>query len=355
MKEEDLQAFEEFKKTVNVLLEGFYDLKKEIKKLRKKKVDLSKQFSLINLPSKGVYYKNKKKSLLVRYLTAEEEHVLTDSMLLETGRAIELVLENLIIDEDVNVKELLLSDFQAVLIFLRSTAYGDSVEIKPTCPHCNKEGENEFKLSELEFKKQKIQPNENGKYVIFVPEVEMEFIISPLTLEKELEKIENETDDDFFMYKNEDGEKTKIRKEKTLSLVYNIDSINGISDKEIIRKIIRKLSKKQLDSIVKFIKENEVGVDEHIELNCSYCGEDFTQRVTIGYNFISLPPTYKDSILEEIFLLTYYGKSITRADAMAMPVFERKWHIRRIKEEVDKQNQAEKSAMNKAKASKGKF
>jgi len=352
--EEYLQTIEELKSSVNVLLKGIYDLKAEVKKLRKKKVDLSKQFSIINLPSKGIYYKDKKKSLLVRYLTAIEEHVLTDSMLLETGRAIELVLENLIID-DINVRELLLSDFQAVLIFLRSTAYGDSVEIKPTCPHCNREGDNEFKLSELDFKKQNVQPNKDGKYVIFIPEIEMEFIISPLTLAKELEKIENETEADFFVYKNEDGEKIKIKKEKSLSLVYNIDSINGVSDKELIKKAIRKLPKKYIDYIVKFISENEVGVDENIKLKCSYCGEEFTQRVSIGYNFISLPASYKDGILEESFLITYYGKGVSRADVMSMPVFERKWHIRRIQEEVQKKNQAEKAAMNKAKASKGKF
>ena len=38
------------------------------------KFDLSKQFSIINLPSRGMYYGGKNKSLLVKYLTGEEEH-----------------------------------------------------------------------------------------------------------------------------------------------------------------------------------------------------------------------------------------------------------------------------------------
>jgi len=351
---EYLQAFEEFKKNANILLEGFYDLKKEVKKLNKKKFDLSRQFSIINLPSKGVYYAGKNKSLLIRYLTAVEEHILCESMLMESGRGIELILGDLILD-DINVRELLLSDFQAILIFLRSTSYGDVVELKPTCPHCDKEFETEFKLSGLEFKKQKVAPNDDGKYVIFIPEIEMEFIISPMTFAKEIEKYENETEQDFFVFKSDDGIETKVKKEKTLSLVYNIDSINGITDKEKIKKIIRKLPKKHVDSIMEFIKENEVGVEEKITMECSFCGEEFQQTVLVGYGFLSLPSNYKQTIYEEMFLITYYGKGITRADAMLMPVVERKWHIRRIKEEIDKQNEAEKKAMNKAKSSKGKF
>jgi hypothetical protein len=353
-KEEYLQIIKKLENSVNVLLKGFYDLKKEINNSYKKKIDLSRQFSIINLPSKGIYYPNKNKSLLVRYLTAIEEHILCDTFLMESGRGIELVLSQLIMD-NIDIKELLMCDFQAILMFLRSNAYGDIIEINPICPHCGKEGENEFKLSDLNFKKSEISPNENGKYVIFLPEIEKEFVISPLTLAKELEKIENESDNDYFIIKNEEGINTKIKKEKSLSLVYNIDSINEFSNKEQIKKIIRKLPKKQIDSIINFIKENELGIDEKVNLKCPFCGEEFIQRVDAGYNFLSLPDSYKNNIYEEIFLLTYYGKAITYTDAMVMPVVERKWHIRRIKEEIEKQNAAEKQAMNKAKANKGKF
>lgn len=350
---EYLQAFEEYKKTANVFLEGFYDLKNEIKK-NKKKVDLTRQFSIINLPSKGLYYSGRNKSLLIRYLTAVEEHILCDSFLMESGRGIELLLNDLIMD-DVDVKNLLLSDLQAILIFLRSTAYGDSVDLKVSCPHCGKEADQQIKLSELEFKKPKNEPNKNGKYVIFLPEIETEFVICPLTLAKELEKCENETEQDFFIFKEEDGTETKVKKEKSLSLVYNIDSINEITDKEKIKKITRNLPKKYVDVITNFISENEVGVDEKINLKCPFCGEEFSQKLLVGYGFLSLPSSYKENIYEEMFLITYYGKGITRADAMSMPVVERKWHIRRIKEEIDKQNKAEETAMKKAKSSKGKF
>lgn len=354
MNEEYLKVIEELKNSVNILLKEFLDLKKELKKFDNKKVDLSKQFSIINLPSKGRYYKNKKKSLLIRYLTAIEEYVLCDSMLMESGKGLELVLSSLIID-DIDVKELLLSDFQAILIFLRSTAFGDSIDITPTCPHCSIKIENEFNLSGLEFKKPEYEPNQEGKYIVSFPGSEMEFVISPITLAKELEKIENESDSDYFIYRNEEGNATKIRKERSLSLVYNIDSINGITDKEKIKNIIRKQPKKNVDAIIDFIKKNEVGVDEKIMLKCESCGEEFIQNVSVGYNFISLPESYKNNIYEELFLLSYYGKNITIADAEKIPTNQRKWLINRIKKEIDKQNEAEKRAMTKSKSGKGKF
>jgi len=342
----------ELRESMSALVEGFYDAKKEREK-EKLKIDISQPFSILNFPSQGLYYPDKKKSVLIKYLTAVEEHVLTDSFLVESGRGIELVLDNLIMD-DLDVRELLTGDFQALLIFLRSTAYGDNVEIAPTCPHCNKEAENGFKLSELEFKEQKTLPNKNGKYCIEIEEINLTFILSPMTFEKELEKSKSDDEDDYFTFKDSDGT-VKIKKEKTLSLAYNIESINGNSNKDLIKKVVRKISKKHIDLLLEFIKENESGIQDYIELNCPYCGEDFRQATAMGYDFISLPYEYKETVLEEIFLITYYGKGITYQDAMQLPVFQRKWHIRRIKEELDKKSKAEKTAYNNAKGKKGKF
>lgn len=347
-KEEYIQLLKELRDSINALLEGFYDIQKEREKASKK-IDISRPFSVLNFPSKGMYYPDRKQSVLIKYLTAVEEHVLTDSFLVESGRGIELVLDNLIID-DLDAKSLLTGDFQALLIFLRSTAYGDVVDIAPACPHCGKEAENSFRLSSLEFKEQKNIPDKDGKYHVQIPELELNFVISPMTFEKEIKKLSDENEDDFFVIKSEDGD-IKVKKEKSLSLVYCIDSINGITDMEKIKKIVRKLPKNHFDELSKFIKDNESGVQDYVELTCPFCGQDFKQIASVGYNFISLPSEYKETILEEVFLITYYGKGITRQDAMSMPTYERRWHIRRISQELKRKEDAEKKAYSKAKSS----
>jgi hypothetical protein len=329
---------------LNEKLKNTYDVKKG-------RVDLARQFSLINLPSNGLYYPSKTGRLLIRYLTAAEEHVLCDSMLMESGIGIKLVLNSLIID-DIDVEDLLLNDFQAILIFLRSTSYGDSVSFPINCPHCGNNSEYEKKLSQLEYKES--VDFKNHDIVLECLGKKFEIKISPITLKDEINKADND-DEDFFTFKNVDGIETKIRRTRSISLASHIKSINGIEDKKKIKSIIRKFPKKYFNEILKFIEKNEVGVEETLSFSCPFCGEDFKQKILIGYDFLTLPESYKENVYEEVFLLTYYGKCITREDVFNMPVFERKWHIQRIKKEIEEQNKAEKAAMQRAKSSKGKF
>jgi len=204
-----------------------------------------------------------------------------------------------------------------------------------------------FKLSSLEFKEQENEPDSNGKFTVRFEGKDIDIVVKPMRF-KELLEYSKELEENFEWYQV-DGKRVKIKKTQTLNLVYNIESINGYTDKKIIAQIINKLPKKNVDQLKTFIKNNETGVQDKMLLTCSYCGSEFEQNVDIGYNFISLPAKYREIILEEIFLITYYGKGITRADALSMPVYERKWHIRRIKEELDKKHKAETAAMNKAK------
>lgn len=350
--EEYLQIIKELKQSVDVLLQGFYNLRGEINGAKNKKIDLTRQFSVLNLPSGGVSYENKNKSLLIKYITSSEEHILCDSLLMESGKGIQFILDSVVLDDDFDTKNILLGDLQSVLIFLRSTAYGDSIEFPITCPHCSKEGDGGFKLSEMKIKKPLKTPDDGGKYSLFFEDINKNVVISPITLLMEIEKNLSESVDDYYILNNNGEEPLKIRKQKTLSLAYNIESINGVTDKNIIKKHIRTLPKKHVDYLTQFIEDNSFGVDDKIPVVCDFCGKDFVQKIYIGHDFLKHSPTYKENIYEECFLLSYYGKGVTHQDAINMSVVERKWHIRRIKEEIDKKNEAEKQAMSRAKSKK---
>jgi len=336
------QILKDLRNSLDELSKEFYDLKEVRNEI--KKIDISQPFSILNFPSEGVFYPNKQSSVLIRHLTAVEENVLTDELLMRSGKGIELVLENLIINSKNKVEDLLIGDFQALLIFLRSTAYGDKVEMDITCPLCHKKGENDFLLSSLKFKESKYNPNDNGKFVVKLDGVDLEFTLVQKILKQELEEGNDNKKENFI-----EVEGVKIKKTRTISLLGSIEAINGVTDKKVISKIVKKLSREQINVLRSFLEENETGINDKMKFRCSYCGETFEQKLNMGYSFISLPYSYKEVILEEVFLITYYGKGITRHDALLMPVFERKWHIRRIKEELDKKAQAEKAAYNKAK------
>ena len=71
----------------------------------------------VKLPSKGVFYKPKKESLKVGYLTAYDENILMTSENVRDGLVMTL-LKNKIYEPGFDVLQLLYTDVQSILIFL---------------------------------------------------------------------------------------------------------------------------------------------------------------------------------------------------------------------------------------------
>ena len=312
------------------------------------KFDLRKQFTLINLPSKGVYYENEKKSLYVRYLTATEEMILCDGMLNDSGLAIQLVLNNIIIDDDIRAEDLIISDLQAILIFLRSTAFGDDVELSFNCSHCGQESSQSIKLSRLDWKNQEYIPGSDGMFTVELPISNKVLKIKPVFFKDVLQEKE-EVEDDFIIIKDLDGD-IKIKKESTSKLLDSIHEYDGITNRDMIKHNLNNTSRKDITLLKDFLSKNENGVIEEYNFSCEYCHESSVSKIGFGYNFLSLPVSYKENVLEELFLITYYSKGVNMEDAYTMPTFHRRWHLNRIKEELDKKNKSEREASNRARS-----
>ena len=71
---------------------------------------------VVPLPSQGIFYTNKKKSLKVGYLTAQDENLLLSNS--GNNNLVMTLLKNKIYEPDFNVNELLDGDAEAILIFL---------------------------------------------------------------------------------------------------------------------------------------------------------------------------------------------------------------------------------------------
>ena len=57
------------------------------------RIDPTIAYDVVELPTKGIYYKNKKKSVKVAYLTAADENILSSQNLINTGKVIEELLK----------------------------------------------------------------------------------------------------------------------------------------------------------------------------------------------------------------------------------------------------------------------
>jgi len=158
-----------------------------------------------------------------------------------------------------------------------------------------------------------------------------------------------ETEDDYIIIKDLDGD-IKIKKESTSKLLSHIYEIDGVTDRNAIKYNLQQLPRQDITLLKEFLAKNENGVVEEYDFICEFCHEPSTSKIGFGYNFLSLPVEYKQNVMEELFLITYYSKGVKMDDAYNMPTFHRRWHLNRIKEELDKKNKAERDASNRVKS-----
>lgn len=289
-------------------------------------------FDEVYLPSMGLFYPTHKNNVKVRALTGYDEILLASPYLAQSGSAIKLLFNNVVLESDIEYDDLLICDRDAILLFLRSTTYGDDIELDFQCPDCDANSKGIFRISSVEAKELNEMPNENGEFEFFVPstlhqEIPIQINFQPLrTIHSELVK---------------DG--TLISR-----YMASITSINGNTDKRFIFKYVSNLKISDSTKLRDFMDRVEPGFEETLMHTCT-CGYKHKQLIKIDESFLSLPDTHRNVVNEECFLAYYYGKNITREEAYNMPVIDRRWTINRISEEIEKQNKAEKEAVEKAK------
>lgn len=325
------EEFDVFKGEHRHLLENIEQFTEKLKKENKK---LEKPFEMLNLPSKGFFYENKNKYILIGYLTYVEENLLTSEMLVENGIAYEIAFENLICNTDITINELLTGDVQAMALALRSFSYGNNIELDLKCEHCEKVDKATIPLTSFKMKTVDSGVDDNGEIPIDIANGKISIKVKPITFKQEIE-LNNKKD-----------------KKPLEELSIYIKEFNGERNPNKILNSIRMLRLLESRELRTAIKDNVPGVDTKYHYECDYC--DKTTLYDFGgntFDLLKLPASYRNNVLEEIFLLTYYGKSITIEDAKQMPVTERRWFINRISEELEKQREYEKKEMSKARSS----
>ena len=81
---------------------------------------------VVKLPSEGKFYKSKKKSVKVGYLTAADENIIMGS---NTDDMIMTLVRSKLYEPDLKPDEMLNGDIEAILIFLRNTSFGPEYKI----------------------------------------------------------------------------------------------------------------------------------------------------------------------------------------------------------------------------------
>jgi hypothetical protein len=224
---------------------------------------------VVPLPSQGVFYKNKKKSVKVGYLTANDENIL----LAGGDDMTQNLLRSKIYEPDLRIEDMLEGDVEAILIFLRNTAFGPEMELTLNDPSTKKTFQTKVMLDELNIL-QGQQPGEDGTFMTTLPKSQTTVKLKPMSYGEILEnqKIINSYP------------QGRTAPRATLRLQKEIVEANGTTDKGEIAKLIEQMPIADSKFIRQFMDDNEPRLDMK-RVVIAPSGERLTVNVGFGVDF----------------------------------------------------------------------
>ena len=234
---------------------------------------------VIALPSEGKFYKNKKETVKVAYLTASDENILTSPNLLQNGKVIDVLLERKIIDRDIKAGQLLSGDKNAILFWLRATGYGEMYPVELTDPKTGKTFETEIDISQFKAKDITIEPDANGECSFMLPRSKKMVKFRYLT-----------SDEDDKIVKDDETRRKKLGQNAisellTMRLAAQIVEIDNIRDRGQIQQFVNDMTVGDSGALRKYINDNEPGLDLTINVEAP-SGEFFFGELPITSKFL---------------------------------------------------------------------
>jgi hypothetical protein len=229
---------------------------------------------MVQLPSGGVFYKSKKKVIKVGYLTANDENLLVNIVRKTNNNLVMSLLRAKIYEHDIRPEELIESDVEAILLFLRNTSFGTEYSINVKDPNTNEKFDATVSLDEMNFKKTEFKPLDEGYFEVVLPKSGSKVKIKPLSYSDTIEL-------DSMLEKYPKDRNAPII---TWRLNKHILEYDGISDKSKIAVFVDNLPIMDSKFIRSFLKENTPSLDFK-KLVKAPSGELVTVEVTFGVEF----------------------------------------------------------------------
>jgi hypothetical protein len=227
---------------------------------------------VIKLPSKGIFYKPKKESIKVGYLTANDENILLSQN--NRDGIIKTLLRQKIYEPGFNIEQLIDCDVQAILIFLRNTAFGSEYNFILTDPKTGKDFEASVLLDEVDYLEPKVFPDENGYFSYKLPKTGKNVLIKLLSIgeQQSLDKLTSNYPVGM------------VAPVITKKLEAHIVDLDGVTDKGQISQFINQMPIADSKSLRKFISDCEPKLNLERKVMAP-SGEMVTVNVAFGVEF----------------------------------------------------------------------
>ena len=221
---------------------------------------------VIDLPSKGYFYPEDSPlssgQVEIKYMTAKEEDILTSVNLIKKGLVIDMLLQSLIVDQNINYKDILIGDKNAIMVASRILGYGKEYIVDID----DDSGETEsvtIDLTALKDKEIDFSKFERGKneFSFTLPNSKRELTFKFLTSGDE-DEVEKEL-------KSLSKLKNPVDPEMTTRLKRRITSVDGNSDQSNINKFVDN----------EFLSVDSLAFRDHIS--------SITPDVDMNYSYVS--------------------------------------------------------------------
>jgi len=238
----------------------------------------------VMLPSKGRIYPTDSplynlEEIEVRHLTATDEDILTSRALLRSGKAIDTMLANVIMNKSINVSDLISGDKNAILTFLRITGYGPEYGVDMDCPGCNETIKHEFDLTKLTMRFLDVDPIGEGQN-------RFDFVLpSGIRIEFKLLNSAEDTQITDEQEKLKRATNSPLEKNVTTKYKHQIISVNDKEEQIFINNFVDTMNLRDSRAFRTYLEEVEPDVNMKQEFKCRMCGhsEEVEIPITVGF------------------------------------------------------------------------
>jgi len=246
----------------------------------------------VDLPSKGLYYPeghslHNVSQVEIRHMTAKEEDILANQSLLKSGKAIDRMLQNVILTPDVDITDLLTGDKNAITVAARITGYGPEYSVDVTCPACGTKQKKSFDLSNSKIvgasfdrdtineKLEGINVTDRGTFKVTLPASNFEAEFRMLT-GKDEEKVES------FANRATNSEKGSLLVD---TISYMLVSVQDVTDYSQIREFVENMPAKDSKYLRNLYAKLKPDIDLTQEFVCRDCKHEQDLEVPITAEF----------------------------------------------------------------------
>lgn len=239
--------------------------------------DLLMSYEVVSLPSKGLFYPDGLKEVQIEYLTSRDEDLLTTPSFIDDGSVLDKLLARKIVDKNINPKNLLSGDRSALILFLRTSSYGNIYKVSVPDPRNGNSFEEDVDLLTLKYKEVNEKPNAAGEFVVEIPMRKKKVSVKLLTSGAE-----------DIIFKQAEARREAYQEEvsefNTMRLKASIMEINGNRDRSYIERFVDVMP--ALDAFT--IRRKLLDVSPEVEMKYMFTAPDgykFEAPLSMGIDF----------------------------------------------------------------------